>query len=158
MIFLSESELIAVLNNLLTTSERLYTGLVPFSGIHCLQIHFGLFGHSPLDEVEKAVDHFPSFISSFALILKELRVVDPSVILYLAQMFGRFFLVFPNLTAKQRARNYQAITRLFVVLHVKGTGFQQLLDKIVYNGLLLTISHLPEDERLINRFIRLPTV
>ena len=45
-------------------------------------------------------------------------------------MFGRFFLVFPSLTAKQRARSYVGITKLFVVLYLKGAVFQQLLDKI----------------------------
>jgi len=84
----------------------------------------------PLDEVERAIHHFPAFLSSYAYILKELQGVDPHVLIYLENMICRLFLVFPNMISKHRKKNYVALTRLFVVLYTKGAIFQTMLEKI----------------------------
>ncbi len=113
-------------------------------------MYSALLWFSPLDEVTKAVKHFPSFLSSYALIINELPSVDPSTVRYLSSMIGtgtlrcgclaffsvltarcflgRLMLVYPQMYSKHRRFNCVALTRLFVVLKRKGSALQQLLD------------------------------
>jgi hypothetical protein len=83
----------------------------------------------PLDGVERSIDQLPSFLSAYASIIHELSSVEASVVSYVANILGRFFLVFPSIVDSRRQKNYTALTRLFVVLYTKGV-FQQLCDKI----------------------------
>ena len=135
--FLGQNELQKLLYKLLEICERIYIG--------------------QFDESSKK--NFSNFISSFAFIIVELDAehIDSAVIVSIAQLVDQFFTVFPTLLSYIRAQNYVALTQLFVVLSSKGVVFQQLLSKIVYPGLIKTISpvfheedlplHVPDSER-----------
>lgn len=128
VVYMGEGELVKFMQRLLRTSDRLYNG-------------------SP-DEIESAMSYFPSFMSSYASMIQQLGRpnIDVSVLAQLRDMIGPFFKTFPNMVKKKRDRNYLALTQLFLVLHGKGVIFNQLIDQIVWYGLALTISQLPEHQ------------
>jgi DNA-PKcs, N-terminal/Phosphatidylinositol 3- and 4-kinase/DNA-PKcs, CC5/DNA-dependent protein kinase catalytic subunit, CC1/2/DNA-dependent protein kinase catalytic subunit, CC3/FAT domain/FATC domain len=124
VVFMEDGSLPRYLTRLLQDNERLYNG--------------------PLYEVTRAVRQFPSFITSYALIIDELDTADASVLRFLSVMIGRLFLVFPNIVGRHRIENYRALTHLFTVLHRKGAIFKQLLEQVVFPALTLTVSELPD--------------
>jgi DNA-dependent protein kinase catalytic subunit len=90
--------------------------------------------------VEDTISHLPSFIASFANILLELNEVDDVYVDHLENVIGTFFLVYPQLYDVKRWSYYMAISRLFVALYSKGSALQNLLSRIVFQGLTLTCS------------------
>lgn len=130
VVYMGEPELVKFMQRLLRTSDRLYNG-------------------SP-DEIESAMRFFPSFMSSYALMIQQLTRpnIDLSVLAQLRDMIGPFFKTFPNMVKKKRDRNYAALTQLFLVLFGKGVIFNQLIDQVVWYGLALTISQLPEHQTM----------
>ncbi len=91
-------------------------------------------------QVEDTISHLPSFIASFANILLELNEVDDTYVDHLENVIGTFFLVYPQLYDVKRWSYYMAISRLFVALYSKGSALQNLLSRIVFQGLTLTCS------------------
>lgn len=123
-LYLSEHELRRLLGRLLESSDKLFRSPTP-------------------DELDRAVAHMPDFMTASAFIIQQLTSCDSTVLNSLIQLVRRCFLAYPTLTSSQRSKNLLALTRLFVVLYDKGLVFQQLLESVVYPGLILTISALP---------------
>jgi hypothetical protein len=104
-----------------------------------------LFRAGSLEEIDKATAHFSSFLTAFAYICKEIQDIDSSVSKQICSLIQRFFLTFPTLTQSQRHKNYISITRLFTVLSLKSGGlFNEMLEKVVKQGLILSITPLPQ--------------
>ena len=110
------------LHKLLQISQRLYAGAS--------------------DNIEKAVRQFPSFVSAYASILKELDRdhLDANVLLELSKMMMPFLQEFPSMLSATRRKNYVALIRLLAVLYSKGVAFRNFVDKVVNQGLMFTIS------------------
>ena len=89
--------------------------------------------------------HFTSLVHSTALMIDQLRHLQPSVLLELRRLASRFFHLYPNLSSSQQGRCVTAFTSLLTALHAKHTpAFHALIDTAVHEGLLLTISKLPD--------------
>jgi DNA-dependent protein kinase catalytic subunit len=95
------------------------------------------------EELEESISHLPSFLNSFANIILELEVVDTWIIDHLERIIGVFFLVLPKqlLFPKYKYANYVALMRLFLALYLKSNSLDQLLSRIVFQGLTLSISN-----------------
>ena len=105
-----------------------------------------LFQHtSTLDERDKLHSFFTSLVHSTALVIDQLHHLQPSVLLELRRLASRFFHLYPNLSITQQGRCVTAFTSLLTALHHKHTAsFHSLVDTAVHEGLLLTISKLPD--------------
>ena len=89
---------------------------------------------------------FPSFLGAFSSIIHDIDYVDDAVLGQLTKMVKMIYDGFPTTGRKLRERLYLSLTRLFVVLYLKGNVFQKLLESIVYRGITYSISTLPVEE------------
>lgn len=126
VVYMSRKDLKMFLTQLLQTCERLYAG--------------------PLEDLDLSSHRYLSeFLSSFALILHQLQAsdIDHSIIRHITTMISRVVLLFPTMLESYRGQLYTALTKLLVVLYTKDVGlFRSIMDKIVYDGVLLSISRI----------------
>ncbi|KAL9649605.1 hypothetical protein ABK040_003282 [Willaertia magna] len=120
--FLSQQDTKIVLKQLLKLSDQLLT--------------------RSQEQLEESVSHIPSFLSAFANIILELESVDSWVMDYLEKITGILFLVYPKqyLFPKYKYANYCALVKLLVALYLKRDALNVFLDRIVFQGITLTIS------------------
>ncbi|PRP75851.1 DNA-dependent protein kinase subunit [Planoprotostelium fungivorum] len=114
--FMGQNELKKMLSKLVTMCQRFYSG-----------------GNESMEEQSA---HLASFISAFASI-----ILQETYLTHFEAILGTVFRIYPDLYF--RDGYCLAISRLIIALCSKGTSLQSLLDRVIYQALLITCSVRP---------------
>ena len=96
--------------------------------------------YSKTSDIQVILGQFPSFISAFASIIYEVSYVEDNIIQQLSIMINMVFKGYIETWNRLRYDINISLIRLFVVLYTKGNLLGNLLELIVYPGIVYSIT------------------
>ena len=99
------------------------------------------------------IHHLASFLSAFANILLILDNVDQSHLENFEKLLSSIFVVYVRLSGPQRNLYHSSLSRLLIALYSKGSLLQQLMNKILLQGIILTCSQAPQAKEVTDNEI-----